>query len=295
MSAGDLKIVGWFGDGGDQYKAIEAPSVEYVPTTVNGIKSIKKALDVGYVVPTYLKQTVIQGLQVDNVSVSVDAPNDKSGTMAAISYGGGWTLVRLSTPQFDEANSRLNIHYEKEITIEFEIGLPTGLTMTGALGVGYIKYLGNTLLEFDTGDTNGSNEWGHSPFASFVNTTYKQYGSSSEKGSLTEHIAVYNDVMSCAITFNGKTLKKITTSLEDYRALDLVVSTFYNNHFTSYIVRDEDGNITSSGTSSTTTVDYEYVDLNGIYKGLRWNKTGNVITLKFWEITLFEWDVTGLT
>ena len=307
MSAGDLKILGWFGDGGEQYKVVEAPSVEYVPTVTSGIKRLKKTLDISYVVPTYLKQSVIQGLQVDNASVSVESPTDKSGTMGTVSYGGGWTLVRLSTPAHDKANSRLNIHYEKDITMEFEIGLPTGITMTGENGIGYIKYLGNTLFSFDSGNTEGSNEWGHVPHEAFDNVTYVQTSYTTQSTKEYDGVEYENNgfvsyarpkteqAMCCSLMFNGVKIKKVDSTTENYQTLGFGATGTSSTRYFSSGIWAADGTPLKATYNYQSSRSYEYIDLDSVYKGLKWNRTGNIITLKFWEITLFEWDVTGLT
>lgn len=151
--SGEQKILGWFGDDGNQYKLIGQPSLNYEPTITNGTNTTKMTLDVSYKCPTYLKESVIKGFEVDDVTITASAVNTKAGGTTSVDYGSGWRLTRLQSPPLDEAFSQINIHYEKEASALTDFGSTGGLEFQSDGQIGRIKYDGSILLEFDSGMT----------------------------------------------------------------------------------------------------------------------------------------------
>ena len=305
MAAGDLVLIGW--DGSPLYKEVTAPTVAYEPLKRNESgDSVKKTVNRILHCRKKDVQTVLQGIIPTNATISYDSPDNGGGT-TTVSYGSGWQLK-----QYGEAASALgnyyaeiNLTYEKTGVTAFELGLPTGLTMNGAAGIGYIKYLGNVLFEFDSAGDDLGNMWGISELVSFIDKVYYERFSFSD--SYTDNFgnewpssgsssAASKDVpiMSCVVSFNGKAVKKIVSDIESYRDLDLTIQESLNTGYPSRTITREDGS-KYTYPSASRTINFEHVDLDSVYKGLRWSVSGNIIKLLFWEITIFQWDVTGLT
>jgi len=295
MAAGDLIVLGW--DGSPIFKEVIAPALSYEPSRRNDSNDVvKKTLKRVLHCRKVDVQTVLQALTAQNAVITYDMPNNGGGT-TAIGYGGGWKLKRYE----EAANlggqnyfTELNLSYEKEGVTAFELGLPTDLTMTGSGGVGYIKYDGNILLQFNSETDDYGSEWGISEFPAFSNTTYKQVVVHSSTGGSSFPSAINEDVPGVAITFNGKTVKRIIPTKTDYSNLGLLLDGTYCESVFENAVKDDDGNIVTEGYSRFSSTPYTYVDFDSIYKGLRWQVSGTVIKLLFWEITVFEWDIAGL-
>ncbi len=283
MSAGDIIIRGWFG-GSPAYKEIRAPVVSYEPTTDTLGVIVRKRLTRTIVCASKDVKTVLQGLSVDNATITAVVISS-AGASDTLSYGGGWKLMQVGSTPMGNALTELRLEYEKEVATAFEFSLPTGLTLTESSGTAVWKYNTHTIETWDSG-----------------------------KGATTTGVRV--------IEVGGDVGAPAVPSYWTWPSLvadDGIGRFFYMPPFTSEIqfvvddvvvfrfaVKDTDfpeymatGRVRLWDADEPAGGDYTVLTLNGyksINKSLRWDtSTANHVKLIYWDRIVRDWDVTGLT
>ena len=314
MGAGDLIIIGW--DGTPLYKEVTAPAVAYEPSkAANKDYTVKKTLNRILNCRKVDVQEVIAGLTFDNVSIDYDSPNNGGG-YTNIDYGAGWTLKTFGEAASSLGNyfAELNLRYEKSEVTKFYAGLPTGITMGGSGGIGFIKYLGNVLYEFDSQFQENGSGWNVVEVKSFDVEKFKQgysfkrtdayyvyneYGhSKAELYKSGYHTASFwgirnpQSINGCKLQYNGYTAIVLMPELSDYQDLGYERTASYATGTEQSIQRNNNGDVIQEAINTVTKIHFKYLELPPTT--LQWYVDGSIIKLTFQGITLFEWDVTGL-
>ena len=329
---GNIKIIGWQGD--PLYKEITCPALESEP--------FDKVIERGRIynlrlneIATHLRQTlrrtltclakdahlVVQQLALDNATISFDAPTP-TGT-STINFGSGWKLKNYAQPPgSDPIYQQINAVYEREIAVAFNVGLPAGLTMTGANGVGTIDYDGTNLLTFNSGRDDTGAGWDFEIYEAGGLGTPPRYGADAFGVSVSQSRAA-GSYYGINILHNGIVVVTVEASPFDVGAewmwvpttdggsVPRVVSTFgtkadadaaaaalnaeNTDSLIRYVVRDVSYFGLGASFSYGITVEQFGIFTNNRapMPRVQWVKTGNVIEFKLYDnVTVWKWDVS---
>lgn len=292
MSAGDAKIIGW--QGSPAYREITAPTVESEPLT--GGQS-KRTLRRTLLCRRVDVLAVIQGLTHERATLSISVPTG-SGTSTTVSYGAGWTLKTYSEVPHGKYFSEINLAYEKTAITAFEIGLPSGITMTGSGGIGQIKYGTNILFTFNSGASDTGEGWDAVEFIAFTNDyhtsvlkTQETKTSGGGLGTVSREYAVTNTeqaIKGVYLKYNGAVVHRLTPSLADYSALGL---TFQNTWTSGHSTGGPDAQPFEAFVQHSE----EVINYEALKKYIYWETTGTTVNLMFWNLPVLQFDVGGLS
>jgi len=151
MSAGNVKFIGWTGSA-TTFTELE-PTISYEPLQSLSrfaeleVNRIAKKITRRLICFSQHKQTIITSLSVINATITSNYI-DANGAIQTADYGSGWKLLTLDEAQYRPGYTILTIVYYKAVARIFEMGLPTGVSVTCAAGTAAIRFNGAVREQF---------------------------------------------------------------------------------------------------------------------------------------------------